>query len=289
MSNRPKIPVSDSIHETKNKIPKLDSELLGNQVNTILGNPGFPVINQNILFCLNQKSQMTFRQVCQSWKEEVDQPLFWIKKLNLKSHPKELGNVWIDLVGRIQKGSDLEKEVTECLMKWYGKFHLYSESGLKGISPTHIAARFGYTNIAMFVASYSEDVNAPKSNGWTPLHIAAKHGRIKIFKFLASKVENPNVPKSDGWTPLHITAKSGKTKMFKFLAPQVENPNAPNPGGWTPLQIAALRGSTEIFKFLVPQVANPNAPAPNGLTPLQLATNNNHTEIVETLTQMLAN
>ena len=164
MSNRPKGPG-----------PKLDSELQGNQVNvnSIIGNPGFHLINQTVLSCLDHKSQMTFRQVSQSWKEQMDQPIFWIKKINLKSHPKELGNVWIDLVGRIERGSDLEKEVTECLMKLYGKLESYSEKVLKGISPTHIGARFGYTTIAMFVASYSENVNAPRSDGWTPHHIAA--------------------------------------------------------------------------------------------------------------------
>ena len=104
----------------------------------------------------------------------MDQPLFWIKKLNLKSRPKKLGNVWIDLVGRIQKGSDLEKEVTECLMKWYGKHQSYTEESLKGMTLTHIAAIFGCTNIAMFVASYLKNVNAPRSDGATPLHIAAQ-------------------------------------------------------------------------------------------------------------------
>ena len=85
----------EEVLETKKKIVKPER-------NIVIGNPGFSGINQNILFCLNHKSQMAFRQVCQSWKEEVDQPLFWIKKLNLKS--QGLGNVWIDLVGRIQKG-----------------------------------------------------------------------------------------------------------------------------------------------------------------------------------------
>ena len=32
----------------------------------IIGNPGFPHINQNILSCLDHKSQMAFKQVCQS-------------------------------------------------------------------------------------------------------------------------------------------------------------------------------------------------------------------------------
>ena len=136
MSGRPNHPTSES----KNKVAKLDSEILCNQVNTIIGNPGFPVINQNILFSLDHKSQMAFRQVCHSWKKEVDQPIFWIKKLNLKSHSKELGNMWIDLVGRIQKGSDLEKEVTECLMKWYGTHQSYKgyKESLKKMLPIRL-------------------------------------------------------------------------------------------------------------------------------------------------------
>ena len=130
----------EEIQDTK-KILKME------ETNSIIGNPAFPLINENILFCLDHKSQMTFRQVCQSWQKEVDQPLFWIKKLNLKSHAKELGNAWIELVGRIQKGSDLEKEIIECLMKWYGKPQSLSKV-LKGATPTHIAARFG-TSVCM--------------------------------------------------------------------------------------------------------------------------------------------
>ena len=129
------------------------------------------------------------------------------------------------------KGSDLEKEVTECLMKWYRKHQSLLEDGLKGMTPTHIAAVLGYTNIFMSVASYSKDINAPRS---------------------------------DGFTPLHITVQNGSTEIFKHLAPQVANPNAPNPNGFTPLQAAARYGSTEIFQFLAPQVKNPNAPIPDG-------------------------
>ena len=214
---------SDQIQREENKIAKMEENKIEN---CLIGNPGFSDINQTILSYLDHQSQMAFRQVCQSWKEEVDQPLFWIKKLNLKSYPKGLGNMWIDLVGRIQKGSDLEKDVTECLMKWYGKYQSYAEVALKGMTPTHIAAIFGYTNIVMFVAPYLENVNAPRSDGWTPLHIAAQYGSSEIFKFLAPQVENPNAPTPDGWTPLHIAAQHGSTEIFKFLAPQEENPNS---------------------------------------------------------------
>ena len=115
---------SEVIWGMKQKIAKL-------QINIIIGNPGFPGINQNILFCLDHDSQMVFRQVCQSWSEQVDNPFFWIKKLKLKRNSRKVGDIWIDLVRSVQKGSYLEKEVIQCLMKWYGKNHSYSESILK--------------------------------------------------------------------------------------------------------------------------------------------------------------
>ena len=128
--------IPDGIQETGKEFANLNQQASL----VVIGNPGFPRINQNILSCLDHKSQMAFRQVCHSWKKEVDQPIFWIKKLNLKSHPKELGNMWIDLVGRIQKGSDLEKEVTECLMKWYGTHQSYKgyKESLKKMLPIRL-------------------------------------------------------------------------------------------------------------------------------------------------------
>ena len=130
----------DRVLQSKSKVDKLEKEMQDGAGHNIIGNPGFSTINENILLNLDHKSQMTFRQVCQSWREQVDQPLFWIKKLNLKSRPKKLGNVWIDLVGRIQKGSDLEKEVTECLMKWYGTHQSYKgyKESLKKMLPIRL-------------------------------------------------------------------------------------------------------------------------------------------------------
>ena len=244
-----KRPASNQIQREENKIAKLEEIQMEN---CLIGNPGFSDINQTILSYMDHQSQMAFRQVCQSWKEEVDQPLFWIKKLNLESYPKGLGNVWIDLVGRIQKGSDLEKEATECLMKWYGKHQSYIEESLKGMSPTHIAAIFECTNIAMFVASYLKNVNAPRSDGVTPLQIAAQYGSTEIFKFLAPQVKNPNAPAPNGWTALHIAAYFGSTGIFKFLAPQMENPNSPRlPDGRTPLKIATQFNQPEIVSILL--------------------------------------
>ena len=48
---KPEDPGPEGIWETKKKIAKLE------ETNIVIGNPGFPGINQDILFCLDHKSR----------------------------------------------------------------------------------------------------------------------------------------------------------------------------------------------------------------------------------------
>ena len=96
---------------------KLDLE--PKHAKNVIGNPAFPHISQKILQLLNTKSQISFRQVCQSWKLQVDQPFFWIKKLNFT---KVAHDAWIDFLGRIDETSKLNEEVTNCLMEYFLTF-----------------------------------------------------------------------------------------------------------------------------------------------------------------------
>ena len=54
--------IPDGIQETRKEFANLNQQASL----VVIGNPGFPRINQNILSCLDHKSQMTFRRVCQS-------------------------------------------------------------------------------------------------------------------------------------------------------------------------------------------------------------------------------
>ena len=114
---------------SKSKIAKLENQdkLLAND---IIGNPGLSHIPQGILSCLDYESKLALRQVCQSWKTHVDDPHFWIKKLESNGQSVELHNSWTDLVGKISKGSSLKQKVISCLMKWYIKIFLKEK--LKG-------------------------------------------------------------------------------------------------------------------------------------------------------------
>ena len=81
---------------------KISTEI---KMNIVMSNPGFSHIAQNVIWRLDQKSQLNCRMVDQSWKAQVDQPYFWIKKLDCeKGQSKDLTEAWIDLAGKIEKG-----------------------------------------------------------------------------------------------------------------------------------------------------------------------------------------
>ena len=222
-------------------------------LNTVVENPGFSIISRKISLLLDQDTLLSCRLVSQSFRERVDDPHFWIIKLDNEGQSKELHEAWIDLLRRIEKGSTLENEVSRCMMHWHGcqQQHDWDESAKNVIMPINIAAFYGYVEIVKMIASYQENPNAPIIHGWTPIHMAARHGHTEIVKILADKVENLNVPienpngpgsNGHGWTSIHLAARYGYTEIVQILADKVENPNAPMPDGWTPFRLAFLSG-----------------------------------------------
>ena len=191
--------------ESKCKPVKVEQQDGPKNCNSIINNPGFSHITSRIFGYLDHKSQLQCRLVGQSWKSHVDQPLFWLKKLEKKGQSKNLSKAWCDLFQRIEEGSSLEEELRECLMKWYDEFHTWEEPELDGMTPIHIASLMGCLGLVKLIASYTDNPNIAKTNGLTPLQIAASWGHTKIVEFLASKVENPNTPTPDGWTPIHLS------------------------------------------------------------------------------------
>ena len=250
-------------------------------LNTVLENPGFFNISRKILLLLNHDTLLSCRLVSQSFREKVDDPYFWIVKLDNKGQSKELYDAWIGLLRRIENGSTLENEVSRCMMHWHG---IRRKMKLSGIMPIHIAAVYGYLEIVKKISSYEENPNTALPNGWTPIHLAAAFGHTDIVKILADKLENPTVNRAKGGlTPIYLAARNGHTEIVKFLADKVENPNEPLLYGMTPLHAAVRFGHTEIVKILADKIENPNAPLPNGWTLLHAALQFGHTEIVNIL------
>ena len=261
---------------------------LSTNINDIMNNPGFSNISKKIFWILNHNTQLSSRFVCKSWKKHIDSPYFWIKKLNLKGQTNELQNAWIDLLQRIEEGSSLGVEFTECVMKFHQDYLRWRKPSLDGMLPIHLASRYGYLNILKFIVSFSKDPNFPKVDGWRPIHLAAEVGHTEIVKFLMTKNENPNLPiNANGWRPIHLAARYGHTEIVKMLMTKIENPNLPKPDGWTPLHLASLGGHSKIVKLLASKLENPNEPLPlpDGRTPVKIAADQNHSP--EVMLQLL--
>ena len=98
---------------------------------------------------------------------------------------------------------------------------------------------------------------------------------------------DPNAPESNGFTPIQRAVQIGQgfvdenSEVIRLLIPYSDNPNAPN-------QIAAKNGLSNIFKLLAPTIKNINAPYPDGLTPLKHDSKTGHTVIEELLIQILS-
>ena len=275
----------------KTKRAKIEAHCDSN-IEKITNNPGFSHISSKIFELLDHKDQLTVRSVCQSWKAHIDEPHFWIKKLDRKGQSKDLRKKWIDLFQRIEKGSTIESDLLKCLKKFHVLFPQWKPEVRAGITPIHYAAMYGNLNLLKFIASNIDDFNSAKADGSTPIFLAARSGHTEIFKFLAKKLKSFNTPNPvNGWTPIYLAARYGHTEIFKFLATKLKSFNDPNPlDGLTPIQSAARNGYTEIFKFLVSKIENPNAPFPNsGWTPMHMAAKYGHTEIIKILSSLLRN
>ena len=80
-------------------------------INDVMDNPGFSEITLKILCLLGHNSLLALRLVCKSWKNQLNYPYLWIKKLHRKGQTIDLQNSWLDLLQRIEKDSSLELEI----------------------------------------------------------------------------------------------------------------------------------------------------------------------------------
>ena len=157
----------DTTLETKPKEAKLqkpESTESLNNLNDLISNSGFSHITQNILKNLDSKSQLNCRLVCTSMKSHVDQPVFWIKKLDQKDMSKDLRNSLIELLQWIEKESDIQEELRKCLMKFFGGFNGWSKTDLDGMTPIHLAAGIGHITLVKFIGSKYGNFDAPMPN-----------------------------------------------------------------------------------------------------------------------------
>ena len=84
-------------------------------------------------------------------------------------------------------------------------------------TPLHLAAYFGYRDIAEFLLLHHADVNAPNSHGKTPLHRAAFNGHKDVAQLLLLHGAKVDAKDNYGETPLSEAMMYGFSDLVYLL------------------------------------------------------------------------
>jgi ankyrin repeat protein len=120
----------------------------------------------------------------------------------------------------------------------------------RGISPIHLAAKFGYVRLIQVFLALGVDPNAAKTtNGYTPLLFATQYGRHFIMYLLLISGANPDEQSNRGLIPIHNAAHRGDMGMIFMLASFGANRTI-SINGQDACTIATVRGKQKCATWL---------------------------------------
>ncbi|KAJ4361759.1 hypothetical protein N0V83_010699 [Neocucurbitaria cava] len=143
----------------------------------------------------------------------------------------------------------------------------------RGVTPLHVAARYGLTEFARRLLAQQVDFNAGDVFGKTPLWWAARSGHADVIRVLVLAGADPDVDeKVSGLKPLHEAANENHAKAIRALLEAGVDPltiktrehpgrrcgNAPTSQGHTPLMYACHNGHLEALEAFLPFIKDLN-------------------------------
>ena len=156
-------------------------------------------------------------------------------------------------------------------------------SGGDEVTPLHVAASAGHSDIVPLLIEHGADVNGPGQSGGTPLRRASCHGRLEVGRVLLNRGADVNVQASGRGTALTGAAYNGHVEFARMLLDRGAMIDAQAYSGKTSLHWAAANGHTEVVRLLLERGADAHILSDDGYTPLNLGLQNGHHEIVELL------
>ena len=174
-------------------------------------------------------------------------------------------------------------DITALLLK--DKANVNAKDTVEGLTPLHYAAQQGHAEIAKLLLANKANVNAKEIQGMTPLHYAAGAGHTDVAKLLLANKANVDAVDNYGLTPLYYAADGGYTRLAALLLAHKATVDFRDKDGKTPLAAAAAEGHKEVARLLLANNAAINSVDNAGKTPLDLAASNEHTSMMELLRQ----
>ncbi|XP_068750560.1 uncharacterized protein [Montipora capricornis] len=109
-----------------------------------------------------------------------------------------------------------------------------------GYTPLHLAARYGYWKIGLYLILRGADKEARDCFGATPLHLAACHNQRDFVNLLMHENADINSRSSNGSTPLHSAAACAAVEVIHLLLYHGANITAVDKNGLSPLHYSIL-------------------------------------------------
>lgn len=86
------------------------------------------------------------------------------------------------------------------------------------VTPLHVAAAWGYADIAKYLIEKGADINAKDAWSKTPLYRAVVREQLVAAKLLLEKGADKSIPDNTGKTPLDIAKETRNTALIELLA-----------------------------------------------------------------------
>ena len=132
-----------------------------------------------------------------------------------------------------------------------------------------------------------DQFNATDEHGWTPLHLAAHYGFRNVAELLLAAGADANARSVNSManTPLHAAAAGQQADVAVLLLENGADINATQHGGFTALHSAAQNGQIELVNLLLARGADPAAQTEGGRTARDFAADGSHAAVLAVLDQ----
>jgi uncharacterized protein len=129
---------------------------------------------------------------------------------------------------------------------------LVSSFSPDGFTPLHLAAFFGYPDVARLLVERGAETRAVARNPMRvmPLHSAAAARQLEIAKLLLDGGADVNASQERGFTPLHEAAQNGDVGLTRLLLERGADREQAAEDGKRAADFAAARGHEEVLALL---------------------------------------
>ena len=156
----------------------------------------------------------------------------------------------------------------------------------RGITPMHVAAALGYSDVIQALEQGGFNINALSDNGRSPINVAAGYGHFDVVDYLLAN-ERIEVDQATikGWSPFMMAASQGHLNVVnRLLATEQVEVDRTTDDGTSAFIAAANQGHVDVVnRLLADERVQVDRTTDDGWSAVMLAAGNGHIDVVNRL------